>query len=45
MTEQNAYVEMDASLPLLILKSWMSVMHNIPYEAGTYRREEKCALD
>lgn len=45
MTEQNAYVEMDASLPLLILKSCVSVMHNIPYEAGTYRRKEKCVLD
>lgn len=45
MTEQNAYIEMDGSMPLLILESWMSIMHNIPYEVSTYRRGEKCSLD
>ena len=45
MTEQNAYIEMDGSMPLLILESWVSIMHNIPYEVSTCRRGEKYSLD
>lgn len=45
MTEQNAYIETDGHMPLLILESWMSTMHNIPYEVSTSRRGEQCVLD
>lgn len=42
MTEQKACIGMGGSMTLLILESWMSIMHNIPYEVSTHRREKKC---
>lgn len=42
MIEQNAYIEVDRSMPILILESCMPIVHNSMW--GTCRRGEECAL-